>query len=610
VPRDQEPTLSELDIPSLQAIALAIDIAAGSDDVSHHDLPIAALQTLDDETVSADLRRAVASTFYRVLQLDGDDPARVTVSVSHDLPAGHSDEELLLWRALSTALKHPMPKSLVHDLLFLRRDGNVGQHAHEAIRLYRLTAITETVSRHTRVYSALRALTLLRLTGSTGELAHMRQLLDDLVSQDLAEPMNQPGLTLPMVAAIVDIAKSDPASPNQTSQLLESILQRYGTPDHIDYIAGLFRLADDVSDDRKAAVRRARVTTRLDRARSENITELKLFRLEEAARGARQLGYSDLYDESVADLQQIDTQAMNWVEISSELEYPPEVVTSYIRSFTFHGDWWRGLRQWLATDSPSGRYRDNEAVANESLKGAVLQQLFPRIKIGTHGLPERKASGDEALESTIRNTEYHRAIVQGYLLLRALKEVGKLAGDVSERELSSLIIERYRCSAANATILAKALMLFWSSEYLVSAYFVTPFIEAGARTLLLTLNEPIYRVEVGKTKGQYAPLSALLHRLQDEDFDTDWIRYLQTLTLGEGQNYRNDIAHGFLRQMDEVVATLLLRASALFLIMPETATADELRQIARRSAPHRPRRSALRRVREAASAAWRAYREP
>ncbi|MFZ0717989.1 hypothetical protein [Mycobacterium sp.] len=66
MPGDHDPTLSELGTADVEAIAQAIDTAAGGDDQSHHDLPIAALKTLDDDTVSADLRGAVASTFYRV----------------------------------------------------------------------------------------------------------------------------------------------------------------------------------------------------------------------------------------------------------------------------------------------------------------------------------------------------------------------------------------------------------------------------------------------------------------------------------------------------------------------------------------------------------------
>lgn len=596
----------------MAAIASAIDAAADSDNQSHHGLPIDALARLDEEIVTAALRLALAQTFYRGLQpVDFEDPANICVSLTRDLGEEESDDVVVVWRALSGFLSHPMPKSLIHDLLFAKRDPNAGQHAREAIRLYQQTATLPKVSRHIRVYSALRAFTLSKQTNSMTELAQLGELLRNLVEEDIVDPTYQPGLTLPMAAALVDISRRTPGGGRGVADLLESVLNRYGTADHIDYIAELFRLAEDVTDERKSVVRRVRAMTRLDRARNEKTPELKLFRLEEAARVARDLGYPDLHEEAVAELQQVDTRSMNWIEVGSDLQYPPEIVAAYIGDFTFHGEWERGLRRWLATGPPSGRFSDNEALARRSLGDAVLQQLFSRFRVGAHGMPERRSSPDESLDALIRDVEYRHALVEGVLLNAALEEIGRLAKNASERELTSVIVESYRCPSVNATILAKALKLFWDSEYLVCAYLVTPFIEAGVRTLLLELNAPIYRVEQGKTKGQYAQLGRILPRLSDEGFDPDWIRYIQTLTLGDGQNYRNDIAHGFLRQMDAVVATLLLRASALFLIMPvESSTSDELRQLASRPAPRRPRRSITRRIRESALAAWRTFREP
>lgn len=236
---------------------------------------------------------------------------------------------------------------------------------------------------------------------------------------------------------------------------------------------------------------------------------------------------------------------------------------------------------------------------------------IPRRRVGVHGLPERTGPPENALDDKVREIEYKHAVMAGSLLLAALNAVGALADEVREETLAAFLVDEYQCHVANATILAKALLLFWGGEYLVMSYFVTPFVEAGVRTLLLTLNEPIYRVEAGKTKGQFAQLGSILPRLGDEGFDNDWIRYLQTLLLGEGQNYRNDLAHGFTRQMDSVVAALLLRASALFLVMPlEAATAAEVDQLKASPTPRPEKRPLLQRLNAARSAAVRAFREP
>ncbi len=136
-----------------------------------------------------------------------------------------------------------------------------------------------------------------------------------------------------------------------------------------------------------------------------------------------------------------------------------------------------------------------------------MSQLIPRRRVGIHGMPERTGSQDSALDDKIREIEYRQAVMAGSLLLAALNSIGELAGGTGEEELAAFLVDEYRCHMANATILAKALLLFfWRGEYLVVSHFVTPYIEAGVRTLLLTLNEPIYRVEVGEDKRAICPI--------------------------------------------------------------------------------------------------------
>jgi hypothetical protein len=510
-------TRYQFDQTQVDAIATAVDASAHVEGQTHYGLPQGASAMLDMPQGVDSIQRALGGIFFRGLRMDAENPARVRIGLYGDSvdeggvptypPSIHnaSEAELELWRALAVAATHPLPKSLLHDLLFTRRDGDVGLHAREAIRFYLEAAAIGSLSLSTRACSALRALTLLKVTKSPSQEKAASQALRDLIALELAdESMSSPGLTLPMVAALVEITPIDAGTMSITC-LLETVLERYGSADHIDYLAEVFRLSLAVSDARKEQVRRARVTTRLTRARNAEMAELKLFWLEDAASTASKLGYSDLYAEAVGDLQQVDTAAMNWVEIASDVEYPAELVAGYIGEFTNHGDWKRGLRQWLASGVPSGSYSDNQAVARNSLRYSVIQNLLPRFRVGTHGMPERRGTTDRLLEDKVRDVEYSHALIEGTLLFQALKEIGQLAKNPSEQVLSTLLMERYRCPAANATILAKALILFWRDEYLVCAYFVTPFIEAGVRGLLLELNEPISR---GSGKNQRPVCSA------------------------------------------------------------------------------------------------------
>lgn len=609
------------------ALAQVIDSAAAEPGQTHHGLPRAALQRLDDKPSPA-LEAVVTTSFHHGLDIDADDPTCVKVSVfgasdaldglpMYPPPIAHaSEDQVKLWNALCDSVTHPLVKSLLHDLLYLRRDGNVGAHALEAIALYLDAAQTNSVDLTTRTYSVLRALTLCRETKQFTELTRVRQILENLVDPDLGNVVHdRPGATLPMVAALVETSPSEAESPGSQQDertLLEGALTAYGTPDHIDYIARIFAVSSAVDDERKSQVQRMRAEVRLDRARTEVDPALRLFRLEEAASLAKNLGYTDLSEAATVDLQQVDTESIQWKVITSELRYRPQDVLAYVGQFTYHGDWKRGLDHWLSSNEvPSGPYGRNEALARKTLEKSVLSRLIPRRRVGIHGMPERTGSSESELDEKIREIEYRHAVMAGSLLLAALNAIGELARGTDEDELAAFLVDKYRCHIANATILAKALLLFWRGEYLVMSHFVTPYIEAGVRTLLLTLNEPIYRVEAGKTKGQYAQLGSILPRLGDEGFDNDWTRYLQTLLLGEGQNHRNDLAHGFTRQMDSVVAVLLLRASALFLVMPlETATAAEVEELKARPTPHPEKRSLLQRVTAAWSAAVRAFHGP
>lgn len=224
-----------------------------------------------------------------------------------------------------------------------------GGHAREAVKQYQLAALEPSVHILTRAYSALRALTLCNLTKMNAEVPKVLGVLKDLVLLDLSSSnRDTPGATLPLVAALAttrsdNFAKSDGG--RELSEILESTLEKYGTPDHIDFISDIFQSADCVNESRRQEVRRTRVTIRLDSAERQKDSMMKLFRLEQAATEAKNLGYTDLHDRAVKELQRVDTKAINWTVIESNIEYPPHIGLAYVNQFVQHGSWKKGLAQ-------------------------------------------------------------------------------------------------------------------------------------------------------------------------------------------------------------------------------------------------------------------------
>jgi Domain of unknown function (DUF4209) len=89
----------------------------------------------------------------------------------------------------------------------------------------------------------------------------------------------------------------------------------------------------------------------------------------------------------------------------------------------------------------------------------------------------------------------------------------------------------------------------------------SPRVETLIRNLVLALGLPVYRVQREKTPGQYPGLGVLLDGLAKAGLDSSWHRFLRTfLASPSGLNYRNELAHGFVDEVDRTYAALVLVA--------------------------------------------------
>jgi hypothetical protein len=162
--------------------------------------------------------------------------------------------------------------------------------------------------------------------------------------------------------------------------------------------------------------------------------------------------------------------------------------------------------------------------------------------------------------------------IQGILLADALDIIKERFGIPSIADLEKSI-STSGTHPVSARALAKGLMLYWVGEFDACVHLVVPKIEALVRALLLELNEPVYKTQVGDGVGQFPGLGALLPCLLDNGFDAEWERFLRTFLLGDGMGVRNLVAHGFMDTVSREQAALALRAySLLVLITSHEAT--------------------------------------
>jgi hypothetical protein len=137
-------------------------------------------------------------------------------------------------------------------------------------------------------------------------------------------------------------------------------------------------------------------------------------------------------------------------------------------------------------------------------------------------MPARTLSGDdEVFARELAQTELLCLGAGGSFLAKTLHRITSRFGIPPRAELEAFL----RTSGGDPTlmnVLATALQLFWVDEYDAAVHLAVPKVEAAVRALLLELNEPVYRTQVGDATGVFPGLGVLLKSLLDNDFAPDW----------------------------------------------------------------------------------------
>ncbi len=601
---------------------------AASEDPSIAELQINGLITeyaKVDSSLSAALIRELGCTFLYRLRIDrgGDQPAPGATLEPKDAsqpsflrPIGDAPPDVsTLWEALIGVVTHARPLARLHDLLFTARRGKLGEHGRLAIAHY-LDAAPE-ASEHDRVEMLLRAWTLARAMKRGADentaRAAMWVLVEDHANRDDG---GAPGVTLPLLNALL-VAPRDPAvtaSEPDPDSLLDDLAAKYHEDFLLDRIALFQRRRANGGETKLNAIDRRRVQARLDHAAASTDGHVRMHFLERAAALARDLGLDDLADTAVIAMQNISPDELKWVHFSASAAVSVQVYESYLRVFDFIPDWRAGLGEWLATGAPSGAYSGNVRAARDRGKVSVLRHIFGSTTVGAHGLPQQSSGTSVALERDIRQGEESLARNQGRVLAMALDRIRALGLDVTDDQITDWLVATYGSDPALANRLARSLVLFWDGRYDEAAHTVASIVEAGARSLLREVDEPLYRVEKGKSVGQFPGLGAMLPKLHSRGLTKDWQRYFEVVLLPEGLNLRNIMAHGLAARIGRVDALLILRAAALFVVIspPDGTRRDEteVESVLRNAPP--PSRRSLRRRFEAAvrAAAWELRRRP
>jgi hypothetical protein len=480
------------------------------------------------------------------------------------------DDVSTLWDRCSKVVTAPLSRARLHDLCFEGHWGDVGPHAFAAAEAHLDLAAkisgdalgqakaTEALA---QVASLRRALSLERKTRRTDLETSGQEAFIAAIRRLLATEDFDVGHALVLVEAAIEENVSD-------DEIDDLLIRLRGEDRDVFFTARVIgeqivRAAGD--DAEKLRLQRELVERWIQEAESSDPAR-RVWHLTTAADAARNFGLSDLQAEITVKLQETSIEDHGLVRRRVEVPIDQAAAEAYVQEFVDKEDWREALLALLDGIPPSGGAPQNRAAADAMPTIAPLAASLPTTLLGADGLPRFTAVTEEDKAALrLSKQELSKIQILGSLTDEVLRRIGDKWAPIPEDELTQFLSESPHVRDAVAGSLARAFNYYFNDEFEAATYIATPRIESLVRDLVVLVNEPAYRLQRGRTPGQYAGLGALLPILVEQGMDESWVRYLQTLLSGvTGMNYRNDLLHGFVDDVHSGNAALVLVA-ALFM---------------------------------------------
>ncbi|MGW0823810.1 DUF7380 domain-containing protein [Streptomyces sp. NPDC002845] len=472
-----------------------------------------------------------------------------------------------LWRSLYSSVTHPVMKARCADIVFSLRLANSRDAAEEAVRAY-LDAIGCSLSVTEQGTGLLRAWELTRSVNLSSMVQQVKTAMLDMAESLLGDGEDGYIFThlLDALSAPQRKKNAQPVDP-RVDDLLDRALLAYPGTLAVGQIAALVRRRAVATDDDARARHASEVEVKAYLSDADGAVDALVIRahLNDAASLARRLNVPELESLAISRLQ--SAPPVEWKTIETEFKIPNAYIRGYLRPYRRVDTWRKALGVWFNSESPSGNLTNNKAAARSVLNRSAFARLVTTVVFGPGDLPKRVLSEeDEAFQHELVREETCGINFHGIFLADALDIIKERFGIPSFRDLEDSIATS-GTNPVSARALAKGLILYWVGEFDACAHLVVPKIEASVRALLLELNEPVYKTQVGDGVGQFPGLGALLPYLTDNGFDPDWERFLRTFLLGDGMSVRNLVAHGFMDTVSREKAALALRAYSLLVLI-------------------------------------------
>jgi hypothetical protein len=461
---------------------------------------------------------------------------------------------ITVWAELVELVTAPFAVAQLAHLLYERRHGRPHDYALRASDAYLACApLMEHLSDRAKEMSAA-----LRLARAVGDADRSEQIQDAIVrfaEVTMDDPEDKPGIVLMLAKILAD----EPSPPAALDAVLAAARSRYDDVHSLDKIIRLQReRTTDV--DALRVLDEDRVALWLDHA-NKATGIVRAAHLETAVRTAQRAQRPDLVATATALLQQVNPEDLQMAEFSASINMTREEVEEIIASIVEAPTWQEALDAFSIFGPPTGELDRNRKHAQELYRESIVEQLLPP-KLIQEGLPRLAPTTPEE-RAEYRLTQFEEMQMQnlGRFVALALRRIIERHGLPTEAEFVEYLTKRPVVNPDLAAALARSLLRYWTGDYEAAAFTAAPRVETVARRLVQSLGVGVYRLQRQQTPGQYPGLAPLLETLLQHGMDPSWHRFVYTLCVNPmGPNFRNNISHGYINNMGEWPAALLLQA--------------------------------------------------
>jgi hypothetical protein len=479
-----------------------------------------------------------------------------------DLPAAC----LGWWALLADQVNEARPRARLEHLLFLRRQGNGGARARRAAEAY-----LELATGSPDIYTIDAIKVCLDLARRVRQ-ADLVQAAIDLTCTHAASALSEdkplPGVAIRLLALL----NGESSAPCDVDDLLQQARDKFARDVHNE--DGVIRLQLERTkgrSERRAQLWSERVDAWITAAEAaEPIVGVMHF--QKAVEHARSSGDRVLLERATAKMQAVRRDEMQMQSFSVEMGLPVGEIERWLQPITDASTWQIALVEFARFGPITGDVDNNRQLRDRTETDFPLSQLLPPVQLGGDGLPRYQPTSEEdrrdyqLVKIEVRQLQLYSTVVLEALVRVAHNALPSL-DELEEHFRSNSTVPRDLASA-----IGRAFLRFWAGDAEGAAFTIVPRIEALARNLLLSGDAGIYQTQRQESPGQYPPLRFLLNELLKRGLDPSWHRYLHVLsTHAAGYNYRNELSHGFLDNVGDAMAALLLQAATYLAMLRFTA---------------------------------------